>query len=203
MTPEHETLYWIWLSLRCPPACRKFPELLKLFGSPFEIYRADEEVLEQVKDLDDRLRNALCNKELEEAYRILEFCAKQGIRVLPYGDAAYPARLRNLQDPPILLYCRGVLPDFDRRLCIAVVGTRRMSEYGKRSAYKISYELAGTGTVVVSGMALGIDSAAACGALEAGGTTVAVIGSGIDVVYPREHRKLCELIAANGAVISE
>jgi DNA protecting protein DprA len=102
-----------------------------------------------------------------------------------------------------VLYYVGKLPDFNRNLCIAVVGTRKMSEYGMRSAYKIAYEVSAAGAVVVSGMALGIDGIASCAAVAAHGKTVAVLGCGIDIAYPKENKKLRDIIKQNGAVITE
>ena len=102
-----------------------------------------------------------------------------------------------------MLYYVGKLPDFNKCLCIAAVGTRKMSEYGMRSAYKIAYETAASGAIVISGMALGIDAVAASAAMAAGGRTVAVLGCGIDVIYPREHRRLYNAIKENGAILTE
>jgi DNA protecting protein DprA len=110
---------------------------------------------------------------------------------------------RSLTDPPVLLYYRGTLPDFQNRLCIAMVGTRRMSAYGCRMAYKIAYELAAAGVVVVSGMALGGDSVASCAALAAGGQTVAIFGNGIDVAYPSEHAGLKKILEQRAFIMSE
>ena len=133
----------------------------------------------------------------------MEYCRNNGVGILFWQDEQYPASLRPLRDPPVLLYFKGKLPDLARRLCISVVGTRSMREYGKRMAYKIGYELAATGTVVVSGMALGNDSVAAAGAIGANGQTVAVLGCGIDIVYPREHTKLYDEILKRGAILTE
>ena len=102
-----------------------------------------------------------------------------------------------------MLYYLGVLPDFNKNLYVSVVGTRKMTEYGMSAAYKIAYEMASAGAVVVSGMALGIDGVASAAAIAAGGKTVVVLGCGIDVVYPKEHRKLEERIRRNGVVITE
>lgn len=198
-----EVLYWIWLARACGVASKDLRRLVEKFESPFEIYLLDPEQIEHIEGIKSRLREALCNKSLEEAYSILRYCKEKKIDVICYSDSRYPTRLRRLDDPPALLFCKGRFPDFNSRLCIAVVGTRKMSEYGKQSAYKIAYELASANAIVVSGMALGVDAVAAAGALGASGTTVAVLGCGIDVVYPAEHRKLSEKIAKSGAVISE
>lgn len=196
-------LYWIWLSLRFGPGGGGFIEVLEAFGDPYNAYIADGRELAVRLGADSTLVDRLRDKDITEARRIYDFCASRGVSILTYGDIDYPARLKTIQHPPILLYYVGTLPSFNRKLCVAMVGTRRMSEYGKRMAYKISYELASAGAVIVSGMALGCDAVAAGGAIAANGQTVAVLGSGIDVVYPRQHLKLMEIIAQHGAVMTE
>ena len=196
-------LYWIWLSLRFGQAADGFIEVLEAFGDPYNAYIADGRDLSSRFSADSPLVDRLRDKDITEARRIYDFCVSRGVSILTYGDIEYPARLKTIQHPPILLYYIGTLPSFNRKLCLAVVGTRRMSEYGKRMAYKISYELSAAGAVIVSGMALGCDAVAAAGAIGAHGSTVAVLGSGIDVIYPRQHEKLMSFICQNGAVITE
>lgn len=198
-----ENLYWVWLSCRLGVAKEDFLRLFIKFGSPYEIYIADEKNLAETEKISERTVKSLLDKGLEEAFEIIRYCTGTGVQILPYTDEKYPNRLRTLKDPPVLLYVKGTLPDMNNLVCIAIVGTRRMSEYGKEYAYRIAYELGAAGAVVVSGMALGIDGVAACGALTVGGVTVAVLGSGIDIVYPREHAKLMEIISQNGAIVSE
>ena len=200
---ENDNLYWIWLSEKCGVASREFSRLIGMFESPFEIYRLDTEEIGAIDGVSERLKNALCSKSLEYAYSVLKYCKKNGVRIISYADRAYPQKLRTLEDPPVLLYCIGELPDFDRQVAVGIVGTRKMSAYGAQSAYKISYELASANLCVVSGMALGIDAVAACAALDAKGSTVAVLGCGIDIVYPRAHAKLKRFIENHGAVITE
>ena len=197
-----DRLFEIWFALRCGPGNREFRPLLEQFGTPYDLYHADEAEIEQLP-CSRSLRNRLSDKSLDEADRIMEYCRKSGIGILFWLDEQYPSSLRPLRDPPVLLYYKGKLPDLSRRLCISVVGTRSMSEYGKRMAYKIGYELAAVGTVVVSGLALGNDSVAAAGALAARGNTVAVLGCGIDTVYPREHKTLAERITQSGCIMTE
>ena len=120
-----------------------------------------------------------------------------------FGEKGYPKLLTNLKNPPIILYAKGNIADLDSRVCISVVGTRKLSEYGRQSAYKIGYELAAAGAVIISGLALGIDSVAACGALDARGRTVAVLGGGLDRIYPAEHKKLAREIEKRGLLLSE
>ena len=118
-------------------------------------------------------------------------------------DADYPARLRNIFEPPCVLYVKGTLPAFDEEVAVAMVGTRACTPYGTSCAEKLAYGLARQGALVVSGAARGIDSAAHRGALRAGGVTVAVLGNGLDVVYPEENASLYRDIAAAGALLSE
>jgi DNA processing protein len=107
-----------------------------------------------------------------------------------------------MKNPPIVLYYMGNMPNLNNKLCVSMVGTRKMTEYGMRAGYKIAYELASAGAVVVSGMALGIDSVAHAGAIGGRGTTIAVLGCGIDVIYPKQHRKLRKYICEHGAVLT-
>ena len=197
-----DRLFQIWFSLRCGVASQEFVSLLEQHGSPYAIFSMEEAELERLT-CSDRLKRALADKSLQESYRILNYCEANQVGLVFWSDEAYPQSLRSLQDPPILLYVRGVLPDLSRLLCISVVGTRKMSEYGKKMAYKIGYELAAAGSVVVSGMALGVDGVATAGALAGGGRAIAVLGCGIDIVYPAQHATLGRHILQNGAIITE
>ena len=199
-----EQLFWIWLSLRLGAGSRLYPQLLERFGSAYDVFEAREDRLrELMPDLSDKQLAALADKRLEDAFAVEEYCRRRGIRILCYHEDAYPFSYRVLSDPPLLLYCKGELPSFQNQLCVAIVGTRRMSEYGRSMAYKIAYELASAGAIIVSGMALGIDSVAACAAMKAGGKTIAVLGGGVDVPYPPEHEGFMNIIANQGALISE
>ena len=200
---DENTLYWLWLAEKCGIASKQFGKLIEKYDDPFDVYRLSEDEIEQLEGINGALRAKLCEKDLENSYSILKYCKENRVDIISYGDSRYPARLKNIEDAPILLYCLGHFPDFNSALCIGIVGTRKMSEYGKQSAYKIGYELSSAGAIVVSGMALGVDGAAASGALSAGGRTVAVLGCGISVVYPKEHKKLMEEISRKGAVITE
>ena len=200
---DENTLYWLWLAEKCGIASKQFGRIIEKYDDPFDVYRLSEDEIEQLEGINGALRAKLCEKDLEGSYSILKYCKENRVDIISYGDSRYPARLKNIEDAPILLYCLGHFPDFNSALCIGIVGTRKMSEYGKQSAYKIGYELSSAGAIVVSGMALGVDGAAASGALSAVGRTVAVLGCGISVVYPKEHKKLMEEISRKGAVITE
>ncbi len=193
---------WIWFAQKCGVASREMVTVLDKLGAIRDVYLADYDTYIE-KGVSERLAEKLSDKSLDEAYGIITRCTEIGAEILCYSDEAYPKSLRSLKDPPAVLYFMGKLPDLNSRLCIATVGTRKMSEYGMRSAYKIAYETASAGAVVVSGMALGIDAVCACGAIAAKGKTVAVLGCGIDVIYPKEHTKLREKIIECGALITE
>lgn len=197
-----DKLYNIWLSMRLYPGSAGHRGIFEYFPTAYELYRADSAELEAA-GVPQRFIAPLCNKDLSEAGRAAEYCARNGIGLITRHDDAYPKRLLNIANPPYALYVRGSLPDMDSLVCTSMVGTRSMSEYGMRMAYKIAYELGAAGDIVVSGMALGIDAVSACGALAAGGRTVAVLGCGPDRVYPPAHGELMAEIAENGAVISE
>ena len=198
----NETLFSVWLSLCTGVANAEFAPLIGKFGSAYALFCAQESEIEAL-DVSESLKGKLCNKNLDEAYGIVEYCQKHGVGILCYTDPAYPSTLRAIKAPPCVLYYKGKLPDFEKRLFISMVGTRSMSEYGKEMAYRISYELASTGAVIVSGMALGVDAACAVGALAAKGCTVAVLGCGIDVPYPKQHERLMHAIAEKGLVLTE
>jgi DNA processing protein len=200
---DENTLYWLWLAEKCGAASKQFGRLAEKYENPFDLYRLDEDEIEQLEGISAPLKAKLCEKGLEASYSILKYCKENRVDIISYGDRRYPQRLKSIEDAPIVLYCLGHFPDFNSSLCIGMVGTRKMSEYGKQTAYKIGYELASAGAIVVSGMALGVDAAAACGALSSGGRTVAVLGCGISVVYPKEHKRLMDEIAKRGAVITE
>lgn len=195
-------IYDVWLSLCMEPGRSCHQRIFEIFGSSYGAYSATSEEVEKA-ELPEAVTEKLCQKSLARSVAIMDYCTRAGVMPVLEGDPAYPERLLELPDPPFLLYIRGRMPDIEHMLAISVVGTRTMSEYGMKTAYKISYELSAAGVVVISGMALGIDSIAACAALDAGGTTLAVLGCGVDVAYPSQHKKLMEQIIANGAVISE
>lgn len=195
--------YWLWLTGRAGLSALRRAQLLERFGGPERIYFADEQELALTQELPEAALQTLADKSLDTAERLLEECGRLDISLLTIQDAHYPDCLKNIPDPPSVLYYRGRLPDFDRELTIGMVGARECSEYGRTMAARLGLELARAGAVVVSGIAQGIDSHALKGALAGGGTAVSVLAGGIDVVYPRESRFLYEDVAASGALISE
>ena len=196
-------IYWIWLSQRKGMGDRMRLQLLRRFQSPRAIYTADAGALAQLEGMTVAARNSLMERDLAPAQRILDQCAEKRIRLLTFFDEAYPKRLKNISDPPMVLYYKGSLPDFDETPVIGVVGTRSASEYGLQIAGKLGYEISRCGGIVVSGMAAGIDCEAMNGALAAGRPTVGVLGCGADVVYPTSARELYRAVETFGCVLSE
>ena len=195
--------YWVWLTTLPGLGQRTKLQLLEHFASPEEIYFAPEEELLLAEGVTKAQCALLADKSLDRAEKVLEDCAKDGQFLLTMDDAAYPARLRNIYDPPLLLYGKGSLPLFDEEVAVTVVGTRSCTPYGVKAASELGYELAKQGALLVSGMAKGIDGEVLRGALRAGGFTAAVLGGGADVVYPAANRRLYEDIAATGVILSE
>ena len=197
-----EELYAIWLSQRYPDGDPTPGRLLAKLRSAQSVYGAEKEFLYSLGFSSKEVR-PLSAKSLDQAQRTAEFCAKRGIDIIRYGDRGYPIQFFQLDAPPTVIYCRGKLPDSESELFISAVGTRRMSDAGRMNAHRLCFDLAAAGAVVVSGMARGIDSVCHQGALDGGGKTVAVLGSGCDVIYPPEDSYLYGCIMENGAVISE
>ena len=195
--------HWIWLTTREGIGTRGCAALLRLYGSAEEIYARDESAYRKTEGFERRWLRSLSDKSLEGAEKILALCEKKGISLLTYADPAYPQRLKNIADPPAVLYYKGTVPDFDREAAIAVVGSRRCTPYGMMHAKQFGRLIANSGGVVVSGGARGIDTMALRGALESTMPVVCVLGCGVDVAYPRENQALFEQIAAHGCVLSE
>ena len=196
-------VYWIWLSLACTPDSTTFAKLIKKYDDAKAVYDATDREIRSVVGAKFSDCTALYNKSLDKASGIYKFCTDKGVGIVTYKDEEFPEALKDIPTPPVLLYYRGVLPDFNKGFRCAIVGTRSLSDYGRKNAFKIGYDMASAGATVVSGMAIGIDSVALAGAIAAGGSTIAVIGSGIDVCYPQSHLTLARTIVKNGCVLTE
>lgn len=201
-----ETKYWLWLSLALSSQSRKITAVLEHFDTPEQVYNfKDESFFEKIEGLNSKDIAALMDKSTKNTDEVWEICKNKGIRLLTYGSPLYPENLLHIFDPPYVLYvrCKERI-NLNNYLKITMVGTRKdMTSYGEAAAKQLGYDLAAAGAVVVSGMAEGIDGASHEGALAAGGITVAVLGCGVDVVYPAFHASLMEKITENGMVISE
>ena len=194
---------WIWFSgLQCL-RLRTRRALMERFGGVKGIYDADRRELEALPGLLPEERAALLDRTGAEPARIVRRCAELRTRIITFQDADYPERLRNIPDPPYVLYVRGDLPAVDTEAVIGVVGTRRSSPYGERMTRRIAAEIAAGGGIVATGLAAGIDSRAAESALDAGGTVIGVLGVAINHVYPSANAPLYAEVEAHGAPVSE
>ena len=204
---EEDRLYWVWFAEALGQGNRLASKLISISGGAKAIHAGYFDKLQPCEEfpaeLIVKLKKLFLNRSLEAAQSILYKCQAVGAYVVTPLDSDYPVSLRTMPDMPVVLYARGTLPNCSDNLLTTVVGTRTMTDYGRRIAYSLGAGLAFGGSVIVSGMALGADSMALAGALDAGGKTVAVLGSGVDVIYPREHRNLYYNIISKGAVISE
>lgn len=196
--------YKIWISLIKNLGIKRYFCLLERFKSVKGIFNAKESELKEVVGIGGKIASQLLDKKIRIlAKKHLEFMVNNRIDIVSINDIEYPYLLREIYDPPISLYVRGnksVLNNF----CLAVIGCREATEYGKKVAQSFSYKLARENVTIVSGLARGIDSMAHLGTVYARGKTIAVLGNGVDSVYPKENFFLAEKIIENGgAIISE
>lgn len=193
-------IYWIWFAELAHISLRQKHELLQHFSDPEEIYHSEDRVFSQFPE---KVRLALEEKSLALAETIMQDCADRGIGVLTFGDADYPVKLKNIYDPPLVLYYKGNLPDWEEQPVIGMVGTRKATPYGMQAGMELGYQLAKGGALVVSGGAEGVDTMALQGAIRAGKPAIAVLGGGVDVVYPASNRQLFATLVQSGCLISE
>lgn len=195
--------YWLWFTQTIGYCTTKAKQLTCIYDSIEEFYFGGEN--------EWRLSGLFSNAEIEKlsstplsvADDIIRQCCKYCYEIITLDDPCYPSCLKEIDDPPAVLYVSGMLPDIDNRLSIGVVGTRRASSYGKSSSYNFAYNLCSVGVTIISGGALGVDCASHYGALAADGVTICVLGCGINYDYLRENRKMRNDITFRGAVISE
>jgi DNA processing protein len=194
---------WVALNMVRGIGPRTANILLDHFGSPANVFASSREELIYQGLKPPTIEQLHDSEILEKAHAEIEHLETLGAQIITLADKVYPSLLREIYDPPIVLYVKGDLKTVALNPTVAVVGSRRCSTYGINAANFLARELAAQGITIISGLARGIDGAAHRGAIEAKGKTVGVIGTGLDVIYPKEHKKLAEEIAAMGAVVSE
>lgn len=199
--PPNDAALWIGLSLIPGLGVQSFCQLLRTFNDPAGIYAASFSQLRSVvtEPVARLIAQAPDNQAIAPA---LEWLEQSGNQMVTLADANYPRALLEIPDPPPLLYCKGQLSLLNT-ISIAVVGSRNASPQGEKNAEDFSQALSHQGYCIISGMALGIDGAAHRGALKGTGSTIAVVGTGMDIVYPARHRELAHQIAEHGLLISE
>jgi len=194
--------YWIGFSLIRGVGPAKFSLLKERFGDLKRAWFASASELRACGLDPSTVKKIVSQRPLISPEREIEKLEREGVRALTWDDPEYPSRLREIHDPPPVLYVKGELLPEDET-SITVVGSRKCTSYGKEAARRIVRELVESGFTIVSGLALGIDAIAHRAALEAGGRTLAVLGCGLDIVYPKENRRLAGEIAESGALLSE
>lgn len=201
--PKEEHRYWVALKMVPEIGRKHFHLLLEHFGSPEAALGASEKALRSIPGFGDFIVSALLHwqnyVDVDAEFELMELHGVEGVCL---EDPEYPANLREMPLSPPFLYYKGTLEEMDRA-SVAVIGTRKMSRYGKDAAWDIVSDLAKAGITIVSGLALGLDSESHRAALKAGGRTLAVLGNGLCHIYPAQHRQLAESVVAQGALISE
>jgi len=195
-----------WVELNMTPGVgpRAAAKLLERFGSAEAVYGATRAELEQLRMLPEAVDTIIHRELKSKADAEIGYVRQLGGDLLLLDDGTYPALLREIYDPPIVIYVKGAWSECLELPCVAIVGSRKSSTYGQNAALMLARDLAHRGITIVSGFARGIDAAAHRGALEAGGRTVAVLGTGIDRCYPRDHEKLAsDILNSNGALVTQ
>lgn len=210
--------YWIWLSMIPNLGIKRKQKLLKIYKNPKRIFEANKKELEKIEGIGENVSNNIINSKIE---RIIEYQIKQMIKenvdIISINDTNYPQQLKNIYDPPISIYIKGNLKNLQKH-SIAIIGCRQASEYGKMAAKYFGYQLAKSGLNIVSGLAIGVDSYSHVGNicakkeesyshvdnLSTYGNPIAIIGSGLDIIYPKENIELeKEILNVGGTIISE
>src|SRR5712691_7508731 len=195
---------WVALNMTLGIGPRAAAKLLERFGSAEAVYGATRAELEQLRLLPEAVDSIIARELQDQAEAEIENVKKLGADLLILDDGVYPSLLREIYDPPITLYVKGAWDQCLDQPCVAIVGSRRCSTYGQNAALMLARDLAQRGVTIISGFARGIDAAAHRGALEAGGRTVGVMGTGLDQMYPRDHKKLAdEILKHAGAMVTQ
>ncbi len=191
-------IHWVWFATLPKLSRKQKLELLSHYPSPEDLFYAD-----RFPELPEAVAEALENKDLTLARSVIKDCAENQVSILTMTDAGYPSKLKNIQEPPLVLYYKGVLPDFEGQPVIGVVGTRKASPYGMTNAGNIAKQIALCGGLIVSGGAGGVDTAALQAASSVGKQTVVILGGGVNEIYPKSNRNFFERIVKNGCLMSE
>jgi DNA processing protein len=194
--------YWVGFNLVKGIGAVRFRALLDTFGSAQAAWEASPQALREAGLGQKTVENLLTVRSQDSLSRIWKQLETQGILLLTWEDDNYPRRLKEIDQPPPVLYVRGELRSEDE-WAVAIVGTRRVTPYGRQVAEEVASALARNGVTIVSGLARGVDSVAHQAALNAGGRTLAVLGTGVDQIYPPENRRLAQQVIAQGALVSD
>jgi len=198
-----EILFLMWLHLKNTVSPGKAQNLIKHFGSPEKVYLADKKAYQEHGIANGDMLRQLMDKNVRKAEGEINAAKAMGITLLGYGTEDYPSILYEIPDPPLILYVKGDVSVLHKRNIFCIVGTRHCSAYGASAAFGVAEQLGRCGMIVLSGVAMGIDSAAHRGAVRGGGQTIGIMGCGLDVEYPAENPEIRRDIITHGALISE
>lgn len=199
---NENALYWIWIQKALGEGAR-IKEIIEDFGNAKSLYQSNILEWRMSSSLVPKQVNRLQSVTLQDAQKIINDCERNGWQIITYEDDKYPNRLKEIINPPAVLYVDGELPDVDNEVLIGIVGTRKASDYAIKVTDIMSRGIAECGAVVVSGGALGVDASAHRGAILSGGKTIAVLGCGLGTNYLLENKSLRDSIKQNGALVTE
>ena len=205
MNNAEKNKYWIWFTLIEGLKNKTKQELLKKYKTPEKIFNLNKKDLEKIPNIKEKEIERITDKKYKEIInKHIEYMNKQNIQIITIEDKEYPKNLKEIYDYPISLYIKGNKNILNKEQNIGIIGCREHSEYGKKCALYFSYNLAKENVIITSGLAKGIDSFSHIGTIEAKGQTIAVLGNGLDTIYPKENKRLAnKIIENNGAIISE
>lgn len=195
--------FWIWLSIVFPYGSVKPYEIITIYNNPEDFYKLSASEMLQLVFLNQKDVKNIKAVTMLRVEKIIKDCEKHDINIVAFGDVLYPNRLKMIYAPPMVLYYKGNIEGIDDEVCITIVGTRRSTKYSDYTTKYLSYHIAKAGGIVISGCAIGIDTAAHIGALKAGCRTIAILACGLDINYPLENQILKQHILEHGALISE
>lgn len=196
-------LLWLFIQQSLGCGSHKVKDLLEKFETSESFFKSGYKDWRDCKIFSKKELYKLSNFNFNLAENLLKYCESKDYKILTIEDESYPFRLKNIYNPPALLFVKGNLPEIDNIVTISIVGTRNATDYGKRIAYSFANKLAELGVIIVSGGAIGIDSIAQRGALKASGKVISVLGCGLDSNYLMVNSKLRDYISKNGALITE
>lgn len=201
----NEQCYWIWLSRIEGLGPIKIKKLLEIYKTPEQIWKLSKKELVAIKGIGEKLAEKILDLSYRENLNnYISYMQKYDIGIITIQDENYPEKLKHIYDSPVMLYYRGNKELLTNSKIVAMVGCRECSKYGEYVSKKFSYELAKKGICIISGMAKGIDSYSHLGCIGAGGKTIAVLGSGIDQIYPKENTALYnQILKTGGLILSE
>lgn len=200
---NNQTIFWVWLQQSLGYASLYLPQIVSKYSFAEDYYMASKNARISVADFSPAVKKHLCDISLDKANAIIKRCEECNIQIVSYADEAYPSQLKNIVNPPAVLYVKGQKSVLTETFCIGIVGMRKAGTEGKTMAFKLARDLAKAGVCVVSGGAAGIDINSHRGALDAKGKTICVLGCGHEASYLRAFAPVKQLIEQDGAVISE